>query len=316
MWVQVILFIVGLLILYLGAEWLVKGSAELAKGLGLSPFIIGLTVVAFGTSAPELFVSLTASFKQNNDIVMGNIIGSNIANIGLVLGLAALIYPLKVSAKTLRTEVPMMIGATILFCLLAYDLKMSLLDGCILVLGIVLFIIYTVRNATQKEPIPPPVGEAISAPGGRSTGGGAKHVGLLLIGLGGLMGGAHLMVNSGVYIAKQFGVRELVIGLTLIALGTSLPELAISIVAAYRRETALCIGNALGSNIFNILFVLGGCALVNPIQVDPLLWRFELPVMLVFSFILFVFMKGSLVINRIEGGVLLAGYGIFIAYLF
>ena len=229
---NILFFILGLLALYLGAEGLVKGASKLARILGIRPVVIGLTVVAFGTSTPELVVSLLASLKGSNDIAMGNVVGSNIANIGLILGISALIRSLKVEMKLLKVEVPIMIGASLLLYAMAWGGEIEHLEGFILLAGILSFTIYSYYGA-RKEPA------YIEVEYSQFIGIGNpmwKDLLLIIFGLLGLLGGAYLLVNSAIFIAKSVGISELIIGLTIVAIGTSLPELATSTVAAFRKE--------------------------------------------------------------------------------
>jgi len=306
---HIILFLVGVLILCLGAEWLVRGSARMAKLLGISPLIIGLTVIGFGTSAPELVVSMSAAIKKVDDIALGNIIGSNIANIGLVLGLSALISPLKVKPDILKRELPIMILVSAVMYLMSLDLQISFIEGAILFAGIILFnglSYYFAKRESGANKVRSP----------ESIGTRKRQILLITVGLVGIIGGAQLMVRSAIFIAKEFGISELVIGLTLVALGTSLPELAVSSVAAYRKEPEISIGDVIGSNIFNILMVIGVVAMISPLKVSSEILRFEFPVLLIFGIALVPLMRTGWVISRIEGAILIAGYLSFVIYLF
>lgn len=315
MFLQAVVFIFGLILLILGAEWLVGGSSRFASSLGIKPIMIGLTLVAFGTSAPEAAVGITAVLKGAQGIALGDVIGSNIANIGLVMGVAALISPLKVEMKLLKREVPIMIGATILLYLTALDLKIGFLDGLLLLTGIILFIGFCFYISRKR----PELGEEFKIGTEailKKRGQRAKSVVLAAIGLVILLGGAYLMVESGVRIARIFGMKEWVIGLTIFALGTSLPELATSVVSAYRKKADIGIGNVIGSNIFNILFVIGIVSMISPLTVEATVLRFELPIMLAFALILFPLMKSGFVVTRFEGAILVAGYLGFLFWLF
>lgn len=315
MFLQAIVFILGLILLILGAEWLVGGSSRFARSLGIRPIMIGLTLIAFGTSAPEAAVGITAIMKGAGGIALGDVIGSNIANIGLVMGIAALISPLKVEMKLLKREVPIMVGAAILLYLFALDLKIGFLDGSILLAGIILFIGFCFYISRKRPELSEELKigtEEILRKRGRRT----KSLILAIIGFAVLLGGAYLMVESGVRIARMFEIKEWVIGLTIFALGTSLPELATSAVSAYRKKADIGIGNVIGSNIFNILFVIGIVSIISPLTVEATILRFELPVMLAFSLVLFPMMKSGFVVTRIEGAILVAGYLGFLGWLF
>ena len=308
---DVSLFILGLIGLYFGAEWMIRGASCLAVTIGIRPIVVGLTVVAFGTSSPELAVSLVAVFEGSDGIALGNIIGSNIANIGLIMGVSALVSPLKVDLNVLRRELPIMVFVSLFFVGLLYDGIVDVWDGCILFGGLLCYLIYQLRdvfvgNRHEKE-----LNDKDAYPS--RTG---WNVLLIFVGLGVLMGGAKLMIDSGVVIARSFGISEIVIGIALVAIGTSLPELATSLVSAMRGESDISVGNIIGSNLFNIMSVVGLVSIVSPLSVDRQLFYFELPIMLAFSLVLFPFMKTGLVVSRLEGGILLLGYGLFIFSLF
>lgn len=310
---QVGLFILGLTGLYFGAEWLVQGSSRLARSLGIKPVIIGLTIVALGTSSPELAVSLSAALKKSQGLAIGNVIGSNIANIGLILGLSALVSPLKVELSLLRRELLVMVAVAVVLFLMLFDLSIGFWEGLALfsgLLGYIGYYLYSAMKASRSEP-PGAYGAALAPKGS-----GLKNGLRLIIGLALLIGGAQLMVRSGVFIARTLGVSEVTIGITLIAVGTSLPELATSIVSARRQASDICVGNVIGSNIFNTLFIIGFVAMVVPLTVDKGILRLELPVMLLFSVVVMPLMKTGFVLNRFEGAVLLLGYGVFISCLF
>lgn len=305
-------FMIGLLGLYFGAEWMVKGSSSLARSLGIKPIVVGLTVVAFGTSSPELAVSLLAVLEKSDGIAIGNIIGSNIANIGLILGVSALVSPLRVESSILRRELPVMLGVSLLFVALLLDGVISFADGCILFGGLLGYLAYHLYSSIKYSPRPSAEGEAISG----ETSSRKWNALLVVVGLALLVGGASLMVESGIAIARTLGINEVVIGIALVAVGTSLPELATSIVSAMRAESDISVGNIIGSNIFNIMCVIGIVSMIEPLAVDRELLYFELPVMLIFSLALVPFMKTGFVLSRIEGGILLAGYCLFITWLF
>lgn len=313
---HILIFLVGLAALYFGAEWLVQGSSRLAKSLNIRPIIIGLTIVAFGGSAPEAAVSIVAAFKQNSDIALGNILGSVIANIGLVLGLSALIRPLKIQFSTITKELPIMLGAAILFFLLALNLTIAFWEGLLLFIGIVLFLIYSVRQGVKEKNKNHLVEKEYEEflEGKKNTR--IKLILLVILGLVLIVGGANLLVKSGVFIAQRLGVSELVIGISLIAIGTSLPELAISTVAAYRKEADISAGNVIGSNIFNIFFVIGVVAMIHPLSVEKATLGFEFPAMLLFSLLLLWMMKTNLTLSRIEGMALLGLYILFLILVF
>ena len=313
---------VGILGVYIGAEWLVKGSSNLSRELGIRPIIIGLTVVAFGTSSPELAVSLSASIKESDEIAIGNIIGSNIANIGLVLGISALVFPLKVERIIMKSELPLMIAISAALYLMAIDKEIGFVDGLFLFTGIMVFTgyqIYSTINSKQKSSnLMSDTNMAGLANKQSSTRRKKLLLNILFIvaGLVGLLIGAHLLVKTAIFIAGRCGISEMVIGLTAVAFGTSVPEMATSVVSAFRKEAELCVGNIIGSNIFNILMVIGSVALIRPLNVMQGTIFFELPAMLLFSVALIPMMRGTLAINRIEGFILVLGYFAFIVLLF
>ncbi len=319
---QSILLLVGILGVYLGAEGLVKGSSNLSRELGISPLVIGLTVVAFGTSSPELAVSLTASIKESDDIAIGNIIGSNIANIGLVLGVSALVFPLKVERIIVKNELPLMISISVVFYLMVIDKKVGFIDGSLLITGIIVFTGYQVyRTINSKKKLYNLTSSANSAefadkqiPTGRKNI--LMNVLFIVVGLIGLLTGAHLLVKAAIFIAGRCGISEMVIGLTVVAFGTSIPEMATSVVSAFRKEADICVGNVIGSNIFNILMVIGSVALLRPLSVKQETLFFEFPAMLLFSVALIPMMRGTSAVNRIEGFILVLGYCAFIVLLF
>lgn len=309
---QALFFLIGLVLLYFGAEGLVRGSSNLARALRIRPVIIGLTVVAFGTSAPELVVSLLAAARRSEALAVGNVVGSNIANVGLILGLAALIRPLRVERGLIKREVPMMLAASFLFYGFAGSGAINRTFGGVLFAGLLAFLLYSALTAKEHPGEVQALEEklVIPPPGSR-----LKDVLFLLFGLGGLLGGAQLMVGSAVYLARAIGVSEGIIGLTLVAGGTSLPELATSIVATMKKEADLLVGNIIGSNLFNILAVAGLVGMVRPLPVKPKWLLFQFPAMLLFSLALLPIMWDHR-ISRWEGGLLLAGYLAFLAWLF
>jgi len=306
---QAFLFIIGLVLLYFGAEGLVRGSSNLARALRIRPVIIGLTVVAFGTSTPELVVSLLAAARRSEALAVGNVVGSNIANIGLILGLAALIRPLRVERGLIKREVPMMLAASFLFYGFAGSGAINRTFGGLLFAGLLAFLLYSARTAKES-------GVESQESRVRTEDSGLKtQLLFLLLGLGGLLGGAQLMVGSAVYLARAIGVSEGIIGLTLVAGGTSLPELATSVVATMKKEADLLVGNIIGSNLFNILAVVGLVSLIRPLPVGSGWLLFQFPVMILFSLALLPIMWDHR-ISRWEGGLLLAGYLAFLAWLF
>lgn len=308
---SILLFVVGLILLFLGGEGLVKGASRIARILGISPVVIGLTVVAFGTSAPEFVVGLIAALKGASDIVLGNIIGSNISNIGLILGIGALISPLVIQIRIIKVEVPIMIALSLILYGLAWSLNLGMLQGMFLFGALIAFTIYTYFGS-KKEP------KQIEEEFEKYAGSGNsawKQVAFIVLGLAGLVIGARLVVDSAIFIARLAGVSELVISITAVAIGTSLPELSTTIVAAIRKEHDIIVGNIIGSNIFNI-GILGVVSMVHPLTVDSSLLRFEFPVMIFFSVLLLPLMITGKRVGRVEGLLLLALYAGFIYMVF
>jgi len=316
MTLQIILLFLGLAGLYYGAEWLVTGSARFAYALHIKPVVIGLTIVAFGTSMPELVTSVIAGIKHFNDIAVGNIVGSNIANIALILGLSAIVRPLKIDMNLLTRDMPVMIGCSCFLYFISWDGVLSRWEGIALFVGIVTYTFYVyiaaISDSRAIASEHPEVEELI----GTSHNGILKDVILIVVGLVALVAGAHFLVHAAVYIAKVMGISELVIGLTVIAVGTSLPELATSVVASIRKQADISVGNIVGSNIFNILSVLGVAAMIQPIMVNPISLRLDMPVMLFFSIILVPLITWKFVLTRLQGLFLLSGYGVYVYWLF
>jgi len=312
MTIAVLLLFAGLLLLYYGADYLVIGSSRLASSFGVRPLIIGMTIVAFATSMPELMVSLLAAIKGSSDIATGNIIGSNIANIGLVLGVAALLSPMAVARTTLTREIPFMIVASVLLFLFALDGVLDFINGLILFLLLLGFLAYCLHNAREKE-FDPQVSDEIPEPGRKTHN---KALLYIIIGIVGLGIGAELMVRSAVTIAQAMGISELIIGMSIVALGTSLPELAASIVSACKGEMDISVGNVIGSNIFNILFVMGVCPMIRALPVEPSVLTFQLPIMLLFSGALIPLVYHRLQLSRAKGALLLGAYLLFVVVLY
>jgi len=311
-----VMFTAGLVALYFGAEWLVRGAARLARTLGISAIVIGLTIVAFGTSAPELVVSTLAAARGQSGVAVGNIVGSNIVNIALILGLSAAVSTVRVQPGLITREMPIMIVAAIALVVLGVDGTLSRLDAMLLAAGFVAFLIYMLRLA--RRGVPTPALEAEFAEFEKAEGmvppNGTRTLDILLIagGLAALVIGAELLVRSSVSFARAAGVSELVIGLTIVAVGTSLPELATSVVAAVRNEADIAVGNVVGSNIFNVLGVLGIAPLVRPIAVDRSLYGMEMWVMIGLSVLLPLVCRVGHRLARVEGILFIVGYVIFV----
>jgi len=313
---QALLFLLGLTTLVIGAELLVRGASRLAVSFGISPLVVGLTVVAFGTSAPEMAVSVGSAFNGNPDIAIGNVVGSNIANILLILGIAALIAPLLVAEQIIRQEIPIMIGASVLLLVMALDGSINRFEAATL-FGLV--IAYTVFLVLQSRKASSAMNEdfAEDIPTSQWDSHWAVQTALVVGGLGMLVLGAGWLVDSAVVFARAFGVSDLVIGLTVVAVGTSMPEVATSIVAALRGQRDIAVGNVVGSNVFNICAVLGVTGLVAPagLPVSEAARLFDLWVMLAVAFACLPILITGREIARWEGGLFLGYYAAYTAWL-
>ncbi|GAB4370926.1 MAG: calcium/sodium antiporter [Calditrichia bacterium] len=315
---QVLILVFGLLLLWSGAELLIRSSSKLARSFGVSPIIIGLTIISIGTSLPEFVVSLIAAIQNTMGISIGNIIGSNIANIGLILGTAALISNLAVEKSWVRHEVPAMIVFTLLFTVFSKSgYQVGRLEGAVLLALLILVLLYLSRSSLiQMQEFKKNMGENHIQGVTLSTTRRVVYFILSLIGIAGLIVGSKLAVSSGAAIAREIGVSDTVIGLTLIALGTSLPELATTLVGMIRKETEMVVGNIIGSNIFNLLFIGGFVPLVRPIPIENHLFYLEFPFLIGLSLLVWPIMRIRLNVNRIEGILLIALYGIFVFLAF
>lgn len=315
----VILLIAGLVLLVLGAEALVKGASRLAAGIGISPLVIGLTIVAYGTSAPELAVSLQSCLGGEADIALGNVVGSNIFNSLFILGISALITPLIVAQQLVRLDVPIMIGVSFLCLLFSIDGQIGQFDGLVLFAGGIAYTVFLIvqsrreTNAAVQQEYEQEYGQEVR----RSPQSLLVNIGFIAIGLVMLVWGSRWLVEGAKSIALAIGLSDLIVGLTIVAAGTSLPELATSAIASLRGERDIAVGNVVGSNIFNILAVLGLSAAISPsgIAVSPAALHFDLPVMLAVAIIcLPIFFTGNL-ISRGEGLLFLGYYLAYMLYL-
>ncbi len=309
---MVVFLIAGVVLLYFGAEFLVKGSVNLAMRCGVSALVAGLTIVAFGTSAPELVVSVKAGFNGLGDIAVGNVVGSNIFNIAIILGISALVRPLKVNLNVLRVDTPVMLAASVFLMVVLQDLHISRAEGIFLFAGIIAYTAFTIITAQRagETKVDFPVEQLIPEKK-ISTG---LDIIFVIGGLGLLILGSRFFVDGAVDLARVIGVSEAVIGLTIVAAGTSLPELATSVIAAMKKEEDIAIGNIIGSNIFNILAILGTSSIIAPLNsagVDQI----NLYFMLGTAVLLMPFMRTGFILNRIEGVLLLAIYGGYLYYL-
>jgi cation:H+ antiporter len=302
--------LLGLVLLYFGAEGLVRGSSSLALRLGLSPLVVGLTVVAFGTSSPELVVSLKAALDGQGAISVGNVVGSNICNIGLILGLCAMITPIATNSQIIRVDIPIMLGITSVALFVLANGHLGRPEGILLFALLLAYIFFSIRLA-RRQPA-----DALSAEFGEevkiSKRGLAVDILMVIGGLIILVFGARFLVDGAVIIARAFGWSEALIGLTIVAIGTSLPELATSLLAAVKKEADIAVGNIVGSNIFNLLGILGITAIVHPLATDGV-GMVDFAVMAGFSLVLWPMAFHQQRITRPEGAALLAGY---LGYLF
>ncbi len=307
------ILLVSLAALAAGAEALVRGASRLAAALGVGPLVIGLIVVGFGTSMPEVVVSALASWEGRPDTALGNVLGSNIANPGLILALAALVAPMKCNLGLLRREAPLLVAVTLAAWGIAWTGVFTRFDGLLLLAGLGLFVYFSLRWARQE---PPAIHEEFekfeSEKKLLARGSIAQHLAWILLGLVTMVVASHFLVDAAVGIARRFGIPELVIGATLVAVGTSVPELATSLVAALRREPDISVGNIIGSNIFNLLGVLGLSALIQPIPVSPAARDNEFLWMLGFTAATVLILRTGHRISRLEGAALLAAYAAFV----
>ncbi len=303
---------VGLLLLIWGADRFVHGAAAVARNLGVAPLMIGLTIVSFATSAPEILVSVVAALRNDPDLAIGNAIGSNIANIGLVLGVVALFRPIELKSATLRREMPALLAVTLLTVSLFLDSHVGRIDGFVLLTGMVIVIIWLVRLGIRSSATDPLQTDfEAEIPTGTSM---RMAFVWLIVGIIALLIGAELLVDGAISIATRIGVSDIVIGITLVALATSLPELAVSLISVIKGEYGIAIGNIVGSNIFNLLAVIGVAAAIQPASLPPSVLSLHLFVMVAFTLVLFAMTyeyDGRGVITRYEGFALV---GAFLAY--
>jgi len=317
---DVLLFVAGLVTLVLGAHALVHGAVRFAAALGVSSLAIGLTVVAFGTSAPELAVSVRAALAGQPDLSLGNVVGSNIFNTLAILGLTAAVWPVAVHTQFLRLDLWVMIGVSVLMLALSFDGQVSRGDGFLLCAGAAVYTWICFRGGAQPgaSDAPGVVPPVALAPAESRAGVLISALAFIAVGLVGLVFGAQWLLSGAVGIAKAAGVSELAIGLTLVAAGTSLPELATSVIAAIRRQNDIALGNIVGSNIFNILGVLGCSAAATsagvPVQAAAIAW--DIPVMVGVAALVVPLAMSERIVSRLEGGVLLAGYGTYVTLLY
>jgi cation:H+ antiporter len=320
MYANIILFLLGLVLLYIGAEFLVRGSSRLALLARISPVVIGLTVVAFGTSFPEFVTSIVAAYHDKIDLAIGNIVGSNIANICLILGVSGLLYPIIIDPQTVKKELYWMMAVSILFWIFGMGSTINHLEGSFLLAGIIVFTLIMIRTSIKERKI---LKEEKSikreAEKLHQLPIAVRFAIYLIMTLGGiylLMLGSEWLIESATNIARALGVSEVVVGLSLVAFGTSLPEFATAIIAIFRKENEILLGNIVGSNIFNILFVGGALSTFFTAPINHKIMTFDLPFMLVVSLSLIIIVLRQRKISRITGSVLFTIYILYIVYIF
>ena len=318
LFVDCLWLIIGLALLYFGGEWLVKGAREISLMMGISPLVVGLTVVAFGTSAPELLVSLQANLLDppKGDIALGNVVGSNICKIALILGIGAAIRPMSVHRQVIKREMPFLLIISVVFILLLHDGQIQQVEGLCLFAAVTAYTALSLREARRaglgEQAVTSESGEEVAKSSNTGT---FANIGLLLAGIGALVIGADRLVLGGSNIARHFNVPEATIALTIVAFGTSLPELATSIVAAVRRQGDIILGNAVGSCIFNVLCVVGLTSSISPLSRTSELRNWDLGVMLAFTLVVFPFVWRDRLLGRGQGVILLFGYASYVCYL-
>ena len=317
MFANILLLVGGFGALYFGAEWLVRGSARIAATLGISPIVVGLTLVSLGTSAPELVVCVIATLNGEGGLLMGNVLGSNLANIGLIMGATALLSPLPVADRVISRDVPIMLLITVLIFPLVLDGQVDLGDGVILLALLVVYVAFTFSTAEEDiQEIREGVGSlAAGEEGVEPAKSLVRNLALVAAGAVGLGVGGQAIVRGATFLAAELGASMTVIGLTIVAIGTSLPELVTSLVAAARKHADIAVGNIVGSNIFNLTAVMGGSALVRNYQVDSSILTLQLPAVLILSALVWPVAGSARRVRRLEGFLLLVVYAGFMAWI-
>lgn len=311
----------GGLLLYFGAEWLVGGSSRLALSLKIPKLVVGLTIVAYGTSAPEIVVSVEAAAAGRGAVALGNVVGSNIANLGLILGVSTILRPALVAGELRRRELPVLLATTLGLIVILLDGVVSWLEAGLLVGGAVAYTVVTIRGARSPEVLKEAeaaaegTAEAVEAAGAPHVEGRGKLVAIALVGLGVLLGGGQLFVGGATSVARALGMSEHVVGLTIVAIGTSLPELVTSLIAAARGNSDIAVGNVVGSNIFNVLACLGLAGFAGSMTVDPRTMALDLSVLGGITVLGLIFLRTARTLQRWEGAVLLAVYAGFLVAL-
>ena len=323
-WLNLLYIIIGVALVLWGADRLTEGASSLARGMRVPEIIIGLTIVAAGTSAPELFVSLVSALKGTADLAVGNVIGSNIFNTTLIVGCSALVAPMVVAKSTVRKDIPFAVVASLLLFVLCFDdmdsphlwgNEITRSDGVILLIGFAGFMIYTFHTAKKDGLMPTEEELEDNAEQPKDYSHLLRNIFWIVVGLGCLICGSNLFVDAATYVAHRFGVRQSVIGLTIVAGGTSLPELATSVVAAYKGRSAIAIGNVIGSNVFNILLILGTTAVISPLRIMGIT-IVDLMVLLVTIGFMWLFAFTKFYVSRREGAVLVGCFLLYMGWLF
>lgn len=306
---DVLMLIGGVGVVYFGAEWLVRGAARLAARLGVHPIVLGLTLVSLGTSAPELVVAVVAAAKGAGGLAIGNVLGSNLANIGLVLGVSAMVRPMAVSGRVVTREVPIMLLITGLIFPVLMNGEVSRLEGLGLLGLLVVYLVFVFRVVRDEdEKILSDLERFATETAGLDARAAVRIMALLLAGAAGLALGGFAVVEGATSIASTLGISDAVIGVSAVALGTSLPEMATSAVAAYRKEADIAVGNIIGSNVFNLTAILGAASLVRPIEVEAAVLEVVFPAVMIISVLLVPIVRANLTIRRWEGALLLGSY--------
>jgi cation:H+ antiporter len=314
----ILIFLAGLIVLILGADLLVRGASRLAAAFGVSPLVIGLTIVAIGTASPEIAVSLQAAASGQGDLTLGNVLGSNIFNILFILGVTAMLVPIVIAEQLIRKDAPIMLGVSLLVFALALDDHLGLVDSLILLSGLIAYTVFALKQSrVESREVQKEFAQEFAEKEPHTTRNTYKNILLIIIGLVLLVLSSRWLVDSAGVIASALGVSELVIGLTIVAVGTSLPEVATSVIAALKKESDIAVGNAVGSNIFNLLGVLGLGALVAPdgILVREQILQQDFPVMVFVALVTLPIFYIDNRISRIEGGLLLAYYILYLSYI-
>ena len=305
MWLDIVIIIIGVVLVLKGADFLTEGAAALARRVNVPEIVIGLTIVAAGTSAPELFVSMVSALKGTPDLAVGNVVGSNTMNCMLIVGCAAIVAPMTISRSTVKKDIPFSVGASVLLMLLALNSFLGRFDGILLLVGFALFMVYSLRQAKNGQGDTPTEGKQ------RNPWMSALFI---VLGLVGLVIGSNLFVDHASNLALSLGISEGVVGLTVVAGGTSLPELATTVVAARKGQSAIAIGNVIGSNVFNILLILGLTATISPLQIEGIT-TIDMAVMFVSVTLVWLFSFTRYTVERWEGALLLLGYLVYLMWL-